>query len=191
MLQLKKPLVATGQAGIPRTPEGCADDPTNTKVCGSCGSSTKPPPTREMRSKEEVLSYRFPALVGRIARDLKISNEQASVLFHDMLKFLFLCGTQSKLGPFSPPPRIDKAWHTFILFTKEYARFCDENFGHFVHHVPFTDETSVSHRCDDNDITVGLARKTFGKLSGYWVRNSPEDCSQCAPDKDCNGGGEE
>jgi hypothetical protein len=31
-----------------------------------------------------------------------------------------------------------KLWHAFIVFTKEYARFCSEAVGFFVHHVPRT-----------------------------------------------------
>jgi hypothetical protein len=33
---------------------------------------------------------------------------------------------------------IDEMWHTFVLFTKDYAAFCERYFGHFVHHVPTT-----------------------------------------------------
>src|SRR5690348_8802846 len=32
---------------------------------------------------------------------------------------------------------VDEAWHTFILFTLDYSRFCDEVFGRFIHHHPF------------------------------------------------------
>ena len=33
---------------------------------------------------------------------------------------------------------MDEMWHTFVLFTKEYAAYCEEKFGRFVHHVPTT-----------------------------------------------------
>ena len=31
---------------------------------------------------------------------------------------------------------VDVAWHEFILFTKEYAHFCQKAFGKFHHHIP-------------------------------------------------------
>ena len=31
---------------------------------------------------------------------------------------------------------VDDMWHTFVLFTDQYQRFCEEHFGRFVHHVP-------------------------------------------------------
>ena len=31
---------------------------------------------------------------------------------------------------------VDRIWHQFILFTREYATFCEINFGCFLHHSP-------------------------------------------------------
>src|SRR4029078_5348421 len=36
--------------------------------------------------------------------------------------------------------KIDWMWHTFLLFTLDYARFCDRYFGFFLHHIPNEDE---------------------------------------------------
>lgn len=39
-----------------------------------------------------------------------------------------------------PPTRgIDDLWHSHILSTREYQKFCNEVIGHFVHHVPDDD----------------------------------------------------
>jgi hypothetical protein len=38
------------------------------------------------------------------------------------------------LDMFSKP--VDDVWHTCLLFSRLYARYCDEAFGHFVHHEP-------------------------------------------------------
>ena len=37
---------------------------------------------------------------------------------------------------FSSMKEIDDVWHTFILFTKDYTRFCHQYFGHYLHHQP-------------------------------------------------------
>jgi len=34
---------------------------------------------------------------------------------------------------------VDEVWHTFILFTKEYADFCNKVMGKFIHHEPNVD----------------------------------------------------
>ena len=35
-----------------------------------------------------------------------------------------------------PSPVVDDLWHEFLLFTRDYASFCDAAFGRFLHHTP-------------------------------------------------------
>lgn len=35
-----------------------------------------------------------------------------------------------------PSQAVDVAWHEFILFTKDYQKFCKRAFGRFLHHTP-------------------------------------------------------
>ena len=35
-----------------------------------------------------------------------------------------------------PSRAVDVAWHEFILLTRDYHAFCDEAFGHYLHHSP-------------------------------------------------------
>jgi hypothetical protein len=51
--------------------------------------------------------------------------------------------------PLSPSERVDEGWHNFILFTKDYADFCQSNFGHFIHHTPL-DGAPRQGRCSGN-----------------------------------------
>jgi hypothetical protein len=46
----------------------------------------------------------------------------------------------------SPSPIVDEAWHQFILFTREYAEYCNSVAGRFIHHEPHIDgvERTVS-----------------------------------------------
>ena len=37
-----------------------------------------------------------------------------------------------------PSPEVDEVWHALILFTQDYARFCDLLGAGFIHHVPHT-----------------------------------------------------
>lgn len=93
--------------------------------------------TGQILSKEEVLAYEFPDLVDRIQKEMSLPADKAHALFKDMLQFLYVCGThQSKRHPFYPPLFIDEAWHTFLLFTREYDAFCRYHFDAFIHHSP-------------------------------------------------------
>ncbi|AWK12773.1 hypothetical protein DDQ41_07540 [Streptomyces spongiicola] len=36
----------------------------------------------------------------------------------------------------APSASVDPGWHTFLLHSVEYARWCERNFGYFLHHAP-------------------------------------------------------
>ncbi len=136
------------------------------------------PPIAEMRSQSEVMSYRFSHLLERITKEMKLSQEDAEELFDDMLKFLYICGTNATTKRYSPPPKIDEAWHTFILFTREYAKFCTEYFGYFLHHNPFTQEHRIIAVKKVTPIRP-VALKIFGALSKNWKAGSIKAICDC------------
>lgn len=43
----------------------------------------------------------------------------------------------------SPSQAVDVGWHTWILHTVDYAAFCDQVAGRFIHHVPTPEGESV------------------------------------------------
>ena len=98
---------------------------------------------------EEVLLYKHENLIGRFCDDHGVSQEDAFEIFTETLKWLWLCAHQTneyleKRTPIVAVPllsevfAVDLMWHQFILFTKDYADFCQDQFGFFIHHVPQT-----------------------------------------------------
>jgi len=72
---------------------------------------------------------------------------------------------------------VDEVWHTFILFTKEYADFCNQVMGKYIHHEPNTDAlvptfavTPMSPIMGRNEQEIGIQnfsedyKKYFGQL---------------------------
>lgn len=44
---------------------------------------------------------------------------------------------QGRRGTLAMPSKVvDDLWHEFILDTRRYARFCEQAFGHYFHHMP-------------------------------------------------------
>lgn len=66
-----------------------------------------------------------------------------------------------------PPLDGDEVWHAHIIHTREYAEFCKENFGQFLHHVPNPDPT--------------MNAKRFGNLSADCCSKS--SCAWWSPDE--------
>ena len=82
----------------------------------------------------EAAVARYDRVIRRIAKDKRIRRRSAERRFTEMLKFLDLCAASSE--PIAPPPKVDDAWHVFVLFTREYAGYCERRFGFFLHHDP-------------------------------------------------------
>jgi hypothetical protein len=147
------------------------------------------PPQQEMLTLDDVRAYRHPGLVARIMSEQGIGEEEATKQFDDLMIFLYVCGAHRDARPFFPPPLIDEAWHTFLLFTKDYAEFCKKHFGFFIHHSPITPELKEKHQLAkvDKRKAIGIAESLLGTLSPNWIlpKGETADCPQsCCPSYD-------
>ncbi|MEZ0209036.1 MAG: hypothetical protein ACAH17_02575 [Candidatus Paceibacterota bacterium] len=95
----------------------------------------------------KVLTYQHPALLRRIERTLGLSTPEARKLFENMLSFLYKAGTCNSTR-LRPSKEVDEAWHEFILFTRDYAGFCYQHFGLFIHHAPDQWEANRCANCE-------------------------------------------
>lgn len=133
-------------------------------------------------SLEAVLEYKNPEIVARIKREHGMSQEEVEKLFEDTLMYLFLCSVVSK--PIAPTKQIDKGWHEFLMYTRDYRSFCDEYLGIFVHHNPVPIMTKSTSLLTSQD-TLGFAIETFGEVGPNWYSKSQGD--ECSADSDCHG----
>jgi hypothetical protein len=80
-----------------------------------------------------------PALFDRLTARIRVDHpehaHQADVIMEQALAFLAACAANpgADLGP---SEQVDVGWHTFILYTHEYAAFCWKVAGRFIHHTP-------------------------------------------------------
>ncbi|MEU4410789.1 hypothetical protein AB0F88_40315 [Streptosporangium sp. NPDC023963] len=77
----------------------------------------------------------FDRLTARIIVDHPEHAHHADVIMEQALAFLATCAANPGAG-LGPSEQVDVGWHTFILYTREYAEFCQETAGRFIHHVP-------------------------------------------------------
>lgn len=73
-------------------------------------------------------------MVARIMRENDFSHELADNIINETL--MFLHASVSTNAPIGPSKLVDIGWHTFILYTHDYAQYCQNAFGRFVHHEP-------------------------------------------------------
>ena len=124
---------------------------------------------------EILKGYHHEGVVGKYQTELKLSRQEALQLFGDVKGFLYICAVTKAQA--RVPAAIDPGWHEFLMFTKDYAAFCYQMFGHFVHHQPIAVGTKVAGLIEVN----GLAEASFGMLSTNWALSAEDPC---CPDHD-------
>ncbi|MEK6553944.1 MAG: hypothetical protein AABZ31_01790 [Bdellovibrionota bacterium] len=98
----------------------------------------------------ELLAFRHDGVINRYKRDFPADAARAEDLFTDLMTF-FWASKKHELERLSNPDienldftfimdeemlEIDKMWHIFLLYTKDYMDFCEKYFGEFLHHLP-------------------------------------------------------
>jgi hypothetical protein len=118
-------------------------------------------------SLNDVLAYHHPGVVRRYCKDHDASQQEAEEIFRETLKWLYLCQRaavdETDGFPCAMTPeliKVDWMWHTFLLFTRDYADFCERYLGTFIHHVPDEDEHEDAAE-EEEDLRARLIRQ-FG-----------------------------
>ncbi|MCX5085665.1 hypothetical protein [Streptomyces sp. NBC_00401] len=93
------------------------------------------------------------------------------------LAYLYTAARTGEL--LSPSPMVDLAWHAMILHTRDYADWCDEFAGHFVHHVPEDTAVDRSEAAAARKRTVAaVAAQGFTVDEELWPAFAAK-CNQC------------
>jgi hypothetical protein len=86
----------------------------------------------------DALSYTNRDVIFGFVDRFGVSDKEGRVIFRDMQRWLWLNSLPGRPALAMTPEIliIDEMWHTFVLFTKAYARYCQTRFGCFLHHLP-------------------------------------------------------
>lgn len=92
------------------------------------------------RRRQVISDYTFPhGLRTRFAQERPdLSPEDQELAFDGLRDWFLLCRDRRQAGQFLSMPSavVDDAWHTFILFTRDYLESCRRAFGGYLHHTP-------------------------------------------------------
>jgi len=119
----------------------------------------------------------------RLRKDRLISDSEISAAVAQFKDFMYLNAIgYSKLN--MPIRQVDVVWHTFLLFTREYAEFCDRYIGGFVHHVPTTSRSRTAPSASGAQSFLEVYKEVFGEsLHPVRAENSHatcgSDCDSC------------
>ena len=99
-------------------------------------TSATSPVTEEPRLLfDKISQFDFAKVTDRDIKDSKVSPQLAAETLVELKRWFTLCALHPE-KTYATGGQVDEMWHTFILFTKDYARFCHDITGAFIHHVP-------------------------------------------------------
>jgi hypothetical protein len=113
------------------------------------------------------MAYQHPRLIERLEERLGMTNAEAREKFADLKRFLYLCAVSAE--SLAPTEQIDEVWHNFMLYSEDYARFCDTLCGGMIHHRPWNKAEVAASDWSIVQRTRQLAEATYGaELSANW-----------------------
>jgi len=123
-----------------------------------------------------IMNYPMFDILDRCQKDYNYTDDDMIILEKELKRYLILCALKenenSTINMYSTD--VDNLWHSFILFTKEYAHFCNTYAQHFIHHSPkvddsFTTEQLIEARKDFHSF-IGMYEKAFGEeIHPIWL----------------------
>lgn len=100
---------------------------------------------------DRVLAYPMPHIIARCKKEHHYEDEDMLLLEKELKKYLILAivhrGAELGNGMYSRD--VDNLWHSFLLFTREYAAFCRDYAGFFIHHVPEIEEQRSAEKLQE------------------------------------------
>lgn len=132
---------------------------------------------RRVHGRSLVSDDLFDRLVEQIVKDGHADRRHAVRIMDQALAFLRACANNSGVS-LRPSKAVDIGWHTFVLFTRDYAEFCARVAGRFLHHVPeeFNPPDSPAMTLSPTMDAIRAAGMILD--TELWAQGSA-DCSQC------------
>jgi hypothetical protein len=127
--------------------------------------------SKDAERTKYLRAYEFPAPVPERVRKRypHLSEEQLSLVMLGLRQYFILCNAARGGRVSMPSHAVDAAWHEFILFTREYAEFCNKGLNRFLHHVP----ASVAPAATASTSGADAGMKTAWRLACKWERIDP------------------
>lgn len=93
-------------------------------------------PVALRQGRDLVSPELFERLTDFCAKEYGHERSMAERVMNEAIAMCYVMGTTRAGDVMAPSDVIDPGWHTFMLHTEDYASWCEEKFGYFLHHRP-------------------------------------------------------
>ena len=157
--------------------------------------AAKPELIAEAKSKTIIAEQiDMTAILARYQKETGLSADIVKDHHRELVRFLSLCGITSKLNKsYGMAGAIDELWHTFVIFTIDYANFCEKVAGRFLHHVPEVEGAISSNTLEQYRAFLADYETVYDAPApaAYWPNpnkiKADKACNGCAACKGCTG----
>jgi hypothetical protein len=155
-------------------------------------TETRPASSSVLRRGRDLIEPDlFERLTARVAYDQQLDLPLAAQICDQAIAFLQACADNPHRR-LVPSATVDIGWHAFILYTHEYAEFCNRVAGCYIHHVP-TDGTESGAGADIADSLAAIEASGLAVDRALWPRcdqncNRCRKCQKCKNCHQCHGG---
>jgi hypothetical protein len=150
------------------------------------------PVTERVSGRSLVSVDLFQRLTRRIVNNDQITPPLAARIMNQALTFL-AASAQHTGEPLAPSDLVDIGWHAFLLYTREYAEFCDRVAGRLIHHVPNDDPDAPAEKASPAQVRArtmaAIASAGYTIDAGLWPLSST-NCGDCHEDGNCSASGQ-
>ena len=151
---------------VPRSREGFRE-----RANRRLGDKQMSSPAVQTSAEMKIQSYDFGFLKDRF-EEVHSGRESFSETVNELKRFFRLAVKYDE--PIAMvSDAVDKLWHTFLIFTPQYRRFCDDAFGEFIDHQPHTGDTPVPEEALTN--FFNLYTREYGEPGPIWISKYPAE----------------
>lgn len=134
----------------------------------------------ERISRITVAAMQFPLsrVISRYRKDYGVSEEDAKLHEQELRRYLCIAAIYHD-GPWPMVRSLDGLWHTFILFTRDYQKFCNALGVPLIHHEPHDDNAEPERLGDNYTRFLDHYVREFGSPPDKIWPISEDDGSDC------------
>lgn len=113
---------------------------------------------------QKAFSYKLDSVINRYKKEFNVSDHMAMQVEQELKRFLILCSLFPKKQINMYSSDVDDLWHTFVIFTQDYMKFCNTIAGKYIHHNPHTDTSkqNLTKSFEQKQEFINLYTQLFG-----------------------------
>jgi len=119
----------------------------------------------QRQAVERIAAFDFAPIRARLQRSTPIAPAVLDLMILEFRRFLAMYAIARRPLPMFSHA-VDEVWHVTLLFSRHYARLCEEAFGEFLHHDPAIEPWS--NPADRWEEFARLYTRMYGRLGTLW-----------------------